>query len=829
MSKLRYDIERVENIVDELGTICEELTTLAGDVSSYKSSLPSDASIDGQVSSLGAVYDNETGELLESASASHRRHYRNSYGTPLKNIKTELGTIVSSIDEVNRVANQIGTTYLNVKTEVGNYDGSDATPEQYDDLMNELPVDDEAKMPESEYADGIGGSGGETPYEPTTDLTIDVEDGNPDIDFTDDHPDATTDIETEVEDGNPDIDNTDPENEQDTDIYTNEDGSPKINLDTNGDGVPDLNIDINGDGVPDVNIDTNGDGKADLNIDINGDGVPDVNLDTNGDGKADLNIDTNGDGKPDINLDTNGDGKADLNIDTNGDGKPDVNLDTNGDGKADLNIDRNGDGVPDMNVDTDGDGIPDLNVDTNSDGIPDLNVDKDGDGIPDTNVDTDGDGIADENIDHSLNLPVNVDTDGDGIPDLNIDSNGDGLPDTNIDLDGDGVPDVNVDTDGDGKPDKNVIPDIEGKSLEELLSDGALYVDEEGNVYMINEDGTISYPFAPGGLFYNQMLSGDASDQLGSIFGSHDSDSSSVDSLGIGFADESVKSAAAFGGIAAVGVAAANAAASMESVVKEQKEGIRGKDDKELSPEEIKARKIRTIISGAVLGVLTLANVIAMVMSGTSTLTVVLLGVALAVTSVITSFGNKYGKMAVPLVAVFNLFVSFVLCCLSIAPITSYVMAYLILAGICVYYYYMKIFDELLPGVDFVPVVAAVLIIGLIGLLMVTGLLLWWLGLIFLILTVVGYFAYNYFGLAQLEEEKERMKNGNKVSFTELALPSKKQKTINQANTFDSMKKSMISGGNNENKAATLNTKPDFMNTGKSNDKVNDLMKPMDK
>ncbi len=864
MSSIKYDEVAQENVETALNQVKIILQDAETDLINYFNGLPSPTYIDSRIRAMarktrtvekadGTTYeetyvDSDTVETLN-------RLYREPLIRAMGNVSTSIGNIT----EMSSVAEDLDNRVIGIKGAVEEYYSYEPDkPEQETlGLGNGTPTinpyikptggGEDTQTPESTINIDINGDGTpdiniDTDGDGEADLNIDINgDGIPDINIDTDG-DNKADLNIDINgDGKPDINiDTDGDGEADLNIDTNGDGKPDINIDTDGDNKADLNIDINGDGKPDINIDSNGDGKPDLNIDTNGDGKPDINIDTNGDGTADLNIDTNGDGKPDVNIDTNGDGKADLNLDTNGDGKPDVNLDTNGDGKADLNIDTNGDGTPDLNIDsngdgkpdlnidTDGDGIPDLNIDTDGDGIPDLNIDTDGDGKPDKNIDTDGDGIADENLEDPTKLPVNVDTDGDGIPDVNIDTDGDGNPDINIDLDGDGIPDLNIDTDSDGLPDENIVPNNGDKTLNELLNDGALYVDDEGNVYMINEDGTITYPFAPGGLFYNQMLTNESNEQLGSLFGSHNTDSSKVEQLGIGFDDESVKSSAAIGGMAAVGVAAANAAATLESVAKEQKEGVRGKDDKNLSPEEIKTRKIRTIISGIVLGVLTVANLIALLMSGTSTVTIVLLGIAIGVTSVITSFGNKYGKIAVPIVALVNLFMSFVLYTIGIAPMTGYIMSYIIVAIVCIYYYYIKIFEQLAPNVDFVPVVAGVLIIGLIGLLMVTGLLLWWLGLIFVILTIIGYFAYNYFGLAQIEEENEKIKKGNKVSFSEMALPPKKIKTINGINTFNSMKESMTSGGVNENKATSINNQMNLMNNVQPKNNTNDLMKPMD-
>ncbi|MGN1370987.1 MAG: hypothetical protein ACI4XM_01720 [Candidatus Coprovivens sp.] len=497
-----------------------------------------------------------------------------------------------------------------------------------------------------------------------------------------------------------------------------------------------------------------------------------------GDGTGDDTSDTTPTESPKVDVDTDGDGVADLNIDTNGDKIPDVNIDTDGDGKPDLNIDTNGDLIPDVNIDTNGDGKPDLNIDTNGDGIPDVNIDTNGDGKPDLNVDTNGDGIPD----------INIDTNGDGKPDLNIDSDGNGYADINIDLNGDGIPDINVDTDGDGKPDKNVIPGYEYGTnssdidfINELLKKGKMMVDEDGNIMYYDENGNVIYPFLDGTFAdaINSQKFKMAEDAFLGMLDGPDKENA-VDSLDLDL-DKNVSSASlAIGGMAAVGAAAANAAATMKRTKDEINDGVRVydyeyDDDSSLTPEQYKKRRIGTIISMVLLTILIIANSIASILNITTNVTIVLIGLSIAITAVITTMGVKLGKFYTVCALLVNQFLIYLLTCLDVAPTLSYVIAFAVLVVVFLYYYFTKLFERILPMFDYVPAVVGIVAIGFVGLLSVFDITHWILNLILVVLIIAGYFAYNYFGIAKLEEqnEQERKKGLNIYDYCNLKFNSK--------------------------------------------------------
>ncbi len=536
-------------------------------------------------------------------------------------------------------------------------------------------------------------------------------------------------------------------------------GGPSSGTDSDARDPEDTYADISGDGSGNGTGDTNpfnptdtednseNDGKSNLNIDTNGDGIPDINIDTNGDGKADLNIDTDGDLIPDINIDTNNDGKADLNIDTNGNKLADINIDTNGDGKADLNVDTNGDRVPDINIDTNGDGKADVNLDTNGDGIPDVNIDKNGDGRADVNIDSNGDGKAD----------------------LNLDSNGDGRADTNIDINNDGKPDINIDEDGDGKPDKNVIPGYEhnnGSSdkptsfIDGLLGNVKFEVDDDGNVIYYDENGNLVYPFLGDGIFSNpttaQKFKAAENTFLEMLDGPRQGQA--VKSIDLDIQEEVASASLALGGMAALGAASANAATNMKRTKDEINDGVRVydydyDDDQQLTSEQYKKRKNGTIISVILLTLMIIGNGVASILDFTSDVTIVLLGLSIAITAIITSMGIKFGKFYSICAVLLNLLMVYIMACLGITSSMGYVIAFAVVVVVLLYYYFTKIFERILPMFDYVPAVVAIVGICFTGLLSVFEVTAWWLNLIFVLLIIAGYFAYNYFGIAQLEEQ----------------------------------------------------------------------------
>ncbi len=482
-----------------------------------------------------------------------------------------------------------------------------------------------------------------------------------------------------------------------------------------------LNVDTDGDGKPDLNIDTNGDGIADLNIDTDGDGKPDVNIDTNGDGVADLNIDVDNDGKPDKNIDTNGDGVADLNVDKDGDGKPDLNIDLDGNGTADLNIDKDGDGKPDLNVDIDGDGKADLNIDTDGDGKADKNIDKDGDGVIDSTVkpnkgnDTeseDGDG-ATESTGKETNPPNS-----DLFKEDDADKSEDGFAD-NI-VAGNTTPTGAEDGDGTSGSSNN-------GGAGGIWGTGGSGSGEDSKLF----------PFLPGN---GDGANGDSSDLI--YRGLYDQTDESFDMNQIKYSaigeDGSVAKGAAVLGAVGLGASGVDAVATLNENRKQDGDTMTSSEEKE------EKKLVKTIVSSSILGLVSIGYIIALLMSNSSVLALILLGVAMAISSITATSGLKIGKYIGFGAVLFVSLLAFVLSSLGVVSPIGYVVVFatfVILSIAAVLLDLLKgMFDDKL---ELVPIIIAIAVGLFFGMLKVLDIINWIILVILLLLTVGGYFLWD--------------------------------------------------------------------------------------
>lgn len=486
-----------------------------------------------------------------------------------------------------------------------------------------------------------------------------------------------------------------------------------------GTGKVELNVDTDGDGKPDLNIDTNGDGKADLNVDTNNDGAPDVNIDTNGDGKADLNVDVDNDGAPDYNIDTTGDGKADLNVDTNNDGKPDLNIDLDGNGTADLNIDTDSDGKPDLNIDVDGDGKADLNIDTDGDGKPDKNIDADGDGKVDPVISTSkGDGSEDG--DDKTEEPVPQPSEDGGKSDLFDDDDADKTEDGFADNIVAGV----TPTDDDKNP-----SGANGGA-------GSIW----GTSASGNGDGGL-FPFLPGSTTSSDGENPDfiykgLYDQSGdSDFGMNQIKYSAIGQDGSG-----VAKGAAIAGAVGLGVSGVDAVATINENRKQNGDSVGSVSSKEEEDKKL----VKTIVSSSILGLVSIGYIVTLLMSNTSILAVILLGVAMAVSSITATSGLKIGKYIGFGATLFVSLLTFVLAsCGVISPIGYVVVfaTYVVLAIASVLLDLLKgMFDD---KIELVPIIIAIAVGLFFGMLKVLNIINWIVFVILLVLTVGGYFLWD--------------------------------------------------------------------------------------
>ncbi len=495
---------------------------------------------------------------------------------------------------------------------------------------------------------------------------------------------------------------------------------PKVNIDTDGDGKPDLNIDVDGDGIADLNIDTDGDGKPDLNIDVDGDG------------KADLNIDVDNDGKPDRNIDTNGDGVADLNVDTNGDGKPDLNIDLDGNGTADLNIDKDGDGKPDLNIDVDGDGKADLNIDTDGDGKADKNIDKDGDGIIDSTVKPPkGDDVEEETGDGET-PPGETDPnkpDSDLFKEDDADKSEDGFAD-NI-IAGNTTPNGTDSENGEGAAGTSN-GGSNGGAGGIWGTGGAGGTGGTGS----GEDGGL-FPFLPGS---STSADGESSDLI--YRGLYDQTDESFDMNQIKYnaigEDGSVAKGAAVLGAVGLGASGVDAVATLNENRKQDGDTMTSSEEKE------EKKLIKTIVSSSILGLVSIGYIVALLMSNSSVLALILLGVAMAISSITATSGLKIGKYIGFGAVLFVSLLTFVLSSLGVVSPIGYVVVFatfVILSIAAVLLDLLKgMFDDKL---ELVPIIIAIAVGLFFGMLKVLNIINWIIFVVLLLLTVGGYFLWD--------------------------------------------------------------------------------------
>ena len=683
MSSLKYDKDACDAVVKALEEVLVILDDVDNDVQAFINGIPSDSRIENVIKNRSyktRYFEDGTSETYLDEGT--RSYYRNKYKQPIISASSNLSTIISNVSSLRNDLNDTDQRVVQVQKLIDEYE------------LKTVDITDEGLLKKP----------------------LEVEDTGPAV-------------------------------------------PPTICIGRPGTGKTDLNIDTDGDGKPDLNIDVDGDGKADLNVDTNGDGKPDLNIDVNGDGKADLNIDSNGDGKPDLNIDVNGDGKADLNVDTNGDGKPDLNVDTDGDGRADLNIDRDGDGKPDVNVDTDGDGKADLNVDTDGDGRPDLNIDIDGDGKPDLNIDTDGDGKPDKNID----------ADGDGVVDPIPGVNKEEKPEEDKKEEEEKT-DPNTEEKKDPETDPtenpNLFDDEKADDTEDGFADN-IVAGVTGDDPQSGEDGTDgngtnggaggnggawipgangsngtgeggAFPFLPGG---STNSDGETSDLiyrgLYDQSGETDFDMNQIKYNAIGEGGSSVAKGAAIAGAVGLGVSGVDAVAAINDSRKEAAGEV------PLDEQEEK-KLIKTIVSSSILGLMSIGYIITLLMPKPSLLAVILLGVAMAISSITAASGLKIGKYIGFGATLFVSVLTFILATCGIVSPIGYVVVYATFVILSIAAFLLDLMKGMFDDkIDVLPIIITIAVGLFFGMLKVLELINWIVFIILLLVTVGGYFLWD--------------------------------------------------------------------------------------
>jgi flagellar basal body-associated protein FliL len=225
-------------------------------------------------------------------------------------------------------------------------------------------------------------------------------------------------------------------------------------------------------------------------------------------------------------------------------------------------------------------------------------------------------------------------------------------------------------------------------------------------------------------------------------------------------------------------------------------------DDAKLTDEQYKKRKTGTIISMVLLTLLIVANAIALIVEGTADVTIVLLGLAISITAIITSMGIKFGKFYTVCAIIINLLLVFIITSLDLTTGLGYIISYAVVIVVLLYYYFSKVFERILPMFNYVPAVVAIVGIGFVGLTNVFAITNWWVSLILVVLLVAGYFAYNYYGIASLEEqaELEKQKGLNVYDYFNLRTNKVDWKNKNISNQVDA---SINTANKNGNKFVT--------------------------
>jgi hypothetical protein len=164
--------------------------------------------------------------------------------------------------------------------------------------------------------------------------------------------------------------------------------------------------------------------------------------------------------------------------------------------------------------------------------------------------------------------------------------------------------------------------------------------------------------------------------------------------------------------------------------------------------------------------------------------------------------GIKFGKFYTVCAIIINLLLVFIITSLELTTGLGYIISYAVVIVVLLYYYFSKVFERILPMFNYVPAVVAIVGIGFVGLTNVFAITNWWVSLILVVLLVAGYFAYNYYGIASLEEqaELEKQKGLNVYDYFNLRTNKVDWKNKNISNQVDA---SINTANKNGNKFVT--------------------------
>lgn len=396
--------------------------------------------------------------------------------------------------------------------------------------------------------------------------------------------------------------------------------------------------------------------------------------------------------------------------------------------------DKTGIGQTELNKDTDGDGKPDLNIDVNGDGKADLNIDTDGDGKADKNIDADGDGKVD---------PITSTTKPEDTKPEDGDGKTEGVPTTPPNKDSDVFDDDKADDTEDGFAD-NIVAGVNGEDTKPEDGSGATGSNGgAGGIWGPGANGEGSgeggaFPFLPGGSTSSDGENPDFIYRgLYDQSGDSDVDISKIKYNAIGDGESSVAKGAAIAGAVGLGVSGVDAVATMNEARKDAIDGV-------ASEEKEEKKLVKTIVSSSILGLVSIGYIITLLMPKPSILAIILLGVAMAISSITATSGLKIGKYIGFGATLFVSLLTFILASCGVVTPIGYVVVYATFVILSIAAFLLDLMKGMFDDkIELLPIVIAIAVGLFFGMLKVLNVVNWIVFIILLLVTVGGYFLWD--------------------------------------------------------------------------------------
>ena len=252
---------------------------------------------------------------------------------------------------------------------------------------------------------------------------------------------------------------------------------------------------------------------------------------------------------------------------------------------------------------------------------------------------------------------------------------------------------------------------------------------KDGLFSAINSDGSTSSDGKDSDFIFRGLYDQKADDNV---------DVGSINYKALGDASSGVAKGAAVAGAVGLGVSGMDAVATFKEHKKQNTllKGGAGEEDED-------KKFVKTVISCSILALVSMGFIFAILMPNVSVLAVILLGLAMAISSVSAATGLKIGKYVGFGVLLLTTLITFVL---SVTDVISPV-GYIVIFGAFVVLTVATCVLDLLKGmfedkIDLVPILIAIDVGLLFGMFKVLDVINWLLLLILLLLTVGGYFLW---------------------------------------------------------------------------------------